>query len=58
MEENQRNIQAEVETLENRIAELPGGYISRKNIRGRETWYYQWREEGKLKSKYVKRENL
>lgn len=41
------------EELEKRIAALPEGYLSRKMIRGKENWYYQWREDGKLKSKYV-----
>ena len=33
---------------------LPKGYISRKVIRGRETYYLQWKENGKVKSRYLK----
>ncbi len=46
MEEKIRELGAE-------IADLPSGYISRKNIRGKIQYYYQWTEEGKKKSKYV-----
>ena len=34
------------------------GYISRKNIRGCESFYLQWREGDKVKSKYVKKQDL
>ena len=37
-----------------RLAELPKGYVSRKMVRGRETFYHQWKENGKVKSKYLK----
>ncbi len=40
--------------LENEIAALPKGYISKKNISGRERLYLQWNENGKMKSKYIK----
>ena len=40
--------------MEKRIAELPAGYISKKNINGKERYYLQWRENGKLQSKYIK----
>ena len=36
------------------LAELPKGYVSRKVIRGRETFYHQWKEAGKVKSRYLK----
>lgn len=39
--------------VEKRIAELPPGYISRKKIKGKTQHYLQWRENGKLKSKYI-----
>ncbi|MCR4609775.1 MAG: AAA family ATPase [Eubacterium sp.] len=42
-----------VRELEERIAELPAGYISRKNINGSIKKYYQWTEGGKKKSKYM-----
>lgn len=40
------------------LATLPKGYISRKMIRGRETFYHQWKEDGKLKSKYLNRDEV
>lgn len=40
--------------LEARIAELPRGYISRKKIAGKERLYLQWREDGKVRSRYIK----
>ena len=39
--------------LEAEIAELPIGYISKKNINGAIKQYHQWTEEGKKKSKYI-----
>ena len=36
------------------LESLPKGYISRKLIRGRETFYHQWKEGGKVKSRYLK----
>lgn len=44
--------------LEKEIAALPNGYISVKNIRGKERRYLQWLENGKLKSKYIKAAEL
>lgn len=44
--------------MEERIAELPQGYISRKTIRGKTCHYRQWREDGKIKSKYIREEDL
>lgn len=40
--------------MEKRIAELPAGYISKKNINGKERYYLQWRENGKVQSQYIK----
>ena len=37
-----------------RLAELPKGYVSRKMVRGHETFYHQWKENGKVRSKYLK----
>ena len=39
--------------LEQEIAALPVGYISRKTIRGKARLYHQWTENGKKKSKYL-----
>ncbi len=40
--------------LEQQIAKLPVGYISRKMIHGKLRFYQQWTENGKIKSKYIK----
>ena len=45
--------QNKVAVLEQEIAALPIGYISRKNIRGKIKQYHQWTEDGKKKSKYL-----
>lgn len=42
-----------IERIENRIAELPNGYISKKTINDKTQYYRQWKEDGKLKSKYI-----
>lgn len=39
-----------------RISELPIGYISKKMIKGKTQYYLQWRENGKIKSKYIRAE--
>ena len=45
--------QEKIILLERQIEELPNGYISKKNIRGRIRFYLQWTEGGKKKSKYL-----
>ena len=40
--------------MEERIATLPAGYISKKNINGKNRYYLQWKENGKLKSQYLR----
>ena len=49
---NQEN-QNELLQVQKEIAELPAGYISKKNINGKTRYYLQWTEGGKKKSKYV-----
>lgn len=44
--------------VEKRISELPPGYISRKNIKGKTQYYLQWRENGRIKSKYIRAEDV
>lgn len=46
------------EELEEEIAQLPIGYISKKNIHGKTRYYRQWTENGKIKSQYIKEEEL
>lgn len=50
---NNQEIQNELLQVQKEIAELPAGYISRKNIKGKTRYYLQWSEDGKKKSKYV-----
>ena len=45
--------QTRIAMLEQEIAALPIGYISRKNIRGKVKLYHQWTENSKKKSKYL-----
>lgn len=52
---NKKDIEQKIAAIENRISELPKGYISRKMIRGREQLYLQWREGGKVCSKFIKK---
>lgn len=47
-----------IRLLEERIKELPKGYISKKNINGKMQHYLQWKENGKVKSKYIRDEEL
>ena len=47
------NLREELAALEQKIAELPRGYLSKKTIHGKVRVYLQWTEDGKKKSKYV-----
>lgn len=49
---------SEQEILEQEIGELPVGYISKKNIHGKTRYYRQWTENGKIKSQYIREEEL
>lgn len=46
------------ERLKQEFDTLPVGYISQKNINGKVQYYLQWRENGKLKSKYIRKGDL
>ena len=52
------DINSQISDFENQIASLPVGYISKKIINGKERYYQQWTENGKVKSKYIKNEEL
>lgn len=52
------DINIQISDLESQIASLPVGYISRKMINGKERYYQQWTENGKIKSKYIKNEEV
>lgn len=49
---------AMIEDLEIQISMLPIGYISKKNINGNVYYYQQWTDNGKVKSKYIKKSEL
>lgn len=40
------------------LQELPKGYISKKNIRGKESYYLQYRDGDKIVSKYISANDL
>ena len=46
------------EEIEKTISELPAGYISEKTISGKIYYYYQWRENNRVRSKYIKKSEL
>lgn len=48
------DVKERIKQIENELAGLPVGYISKKMINGTERFYLQWLENGKLKSKYIK----
>mgnify|MGYP004629358329 FL=1 len=52
------SITEQIALLEKELSTCPNGYISRKMINGKERFYYQWTEDGKLKSKYIKSDEL
>lgn len=52
------DINNQVTELEKQISLLPVGYISKKIINGKERYYQQWTENGKIKSRYIKNEEL
>ena len=53
-----QSISEQIAALEKELSECPNGYLSRKMINGRERFYLQWTEDGKLKSKYMKADEL
>ncbi len=52
------DIQERIAQLEEELSRCKSGYISRKMINGKERFYLQWTENGKLKSKYLKKDEL
>ena len=48
------SITEQMALIEKELSTCPNGYISRKMINGKERFYLQWTEDGKLKSKYIK----
>ena len=56
--QDMEDINIQISDLESQIALLPVGYISKKMINGKERYYQQWTENGKIKSKYIKNEEV
>ena len=56
--DHEKSVIAQIDELEKQIAELPAGYISKKIIRGKLRNYLQWTENGKIKSKYIRDDEL
>lgn len=52
------DINNQISELEKQISLLPVGYISKKIINGKDRYYQQWTENGKIKSRYIKNEEL
>ena len=50
------DIRKRIIELENVIAALPQGSINMKKINGKEQPYLQWTENGRSKSKYIKKD--
>ena len=48
------SIAEQIAALEKELSTCSNGYISRKVINGKERFYLQWTENGKLKSRYIK----
>ncbi len=52
------SVSEKIKALEEELSQCRNGYISRKVINGKVRFYLQWMEDGKLKSKYIKDEEL
>lgn len=52
------SIAEQITALEKEFLGCVNGYISRKIINGKERFYLQWTENGKLKSRYIKSDEL
>lgn len=47
-----------IKQLEQEIAALPEGYISKKTISGKTRYYRQWMEDKKIRSEYIREDEL
>lgn len=56
-EEYQRSLRVTA-ALEREVAALPKGSIRKRTISGHEYYYLQWREGPRVKSRYVKRDEV
>ena len=50
---NQEEAQTRMKELEQQIAELPVGSITRKTVNGKIYFYQRWSENGKRREKYI-----
>ncbi len=50
------DVKQEMVRLEKELSSCPIGYISTKKIYGRERLYLQWRDKGKIRSRFIKEE--
>lgn len=53
-----KSIAEQISDIQKELAKCQNGYISKKIINGKERFYLQWTENGKLKSKYIKQAEL
>lgn len=51
-------INQRIEELQEKLNTLPKGYISHKMINGSDSYYLQWREGSKVKSKHISKDQL
>lgn len=58
MREEYDRINRIMHNIEVEINSLPKGYISEKKIKGKIYYYLQYRENNKVKSSYLKKENV
>lgn len=58
LKEEYNRLERQEKAYKKAILALPKGYLSKKNIRGNVSYYLQWREEGKIKSKYISKKDV
>ena len=51
-------LQAKIADLEQQIAELPAGSVTKKTIRGNVYFYHSWTENKKRREKYIPAEEV
>ena len=51
-------LQAKIADLEQQIAELPAGFVTKKTINGNVYFYHRWTEDKKRREKYIPAEEV
>lgn len=51
-------LQAKIADLEQQIAELPAGSVTKKTINGNAYFYHRWTEDKKRREKYIPAEEV